>query len=55
MLGFQTVKTKAFVMEYFSNSDVLVAAIKKYVAKSRIPKGESTLLDLLKHEQSEDR
>lgn len=42
------VKSYAFVKAYFSNPNVLVAAIKKYHEMSKIPKGEYTLLDLLK-------
>lgn len=42
------VKSYSFVKDYFSNPEVLVAAIKKYHEMSRIPKGEYTLLDLLK-------
>lgn len=42
------VKSYSFVKEYFTNPEVLVAAIKKYHEMSRIPKGEYTLMDLLK-------
>ena len=42
------VKSYAFVKEYFTDSKVLVAAIKKYNQMSKIKKGEYTLLDLLK-------
>lgn len=42
------VKSYDFVKDYFSNPMVLVAAIKKYHEMSNIPKGEYTLLDLLR-------
>lgn len=42
------VKTYDFVKKYFRNPLVLVSAIKKYHAISKIQKGEYTLLDLLK-------
>lgn len=41
-------KSYTFVKNYFSSPDILVSAIKKYHKMSRIPKGEYTLLDLLK-------
>lgn len=47
-LGMKDVKSYLFVKNYFSNSDILIAAIKKYTQISKIPKGEYTLLDLLK-------
>ena len=37
-----------FVKNYFSNPIVLVTAIKKYHEVSKVPKGEYTLLDLLR-------
>ena len=42
------VKTYDYVKDYFADSTVLVAAIKKYHEISKIQKGEYTLLDLLK-------
>lgn len=42
------VKSYDFVKEYFKDSQMLVWAIKKYHEISKIPKGEYTLLDLLK-------
>lgn len=42
------VKSYDYVSAYFSNSDMLVGAIIKYHQMSKIPKGEYTLLDLLK-------
>lgn len=42
------VKSYDYVKNYFKDSSVLVAAIKKYNKISKVPKGEYTLLDLLK-------
>ena len=42
------VKSYDFVKEYFKDPNVLVAAIKKYHEMSKVPKGEYTLLDLLR-------
>ncbi len=42
------VKSYDFVKNYFSNPRSLVAAIKKYHEISKVPKGEYTLLDLLR-------
>ena len=42
------VKSYRFVKAYFSDSELLVAAIRKYHETSKIRKGEYTLLDLLK-------
>ena len=47
-LRMSDVKSYSFVRDYFSDPEVLVAAIKKYHEMSRIPKGEYTLMDLLK-------
>ena len=47
-LKMRDVKSYLFVKEYFSNTDILVAAIKKYTEISKIQKGEYTLLDILK-------
>ena len=47
-LKMPNVKSYSFVKAYFSDSEMLVAAIKKYHEISRIPKGEYTLMDLLK-------
>ena len=46
-LKLRHVKSYDFVRNYFSDPNVLIAAIKKYTEVSRIPKGEWTLLDLL--------
>lgn len=42
------VKSYDFVKNYFSNPIVLVTEIKKYHEVSKVPKGEYTLLDLLR-------
>ena len=42
------VKSYDYVLDYFSDSRILVAAIKEYHRTAKIPKGEYTLLDLLK-------
>lgn len=42
------VKAYDFVRGYFNNPKTLVDAIKKYHEMSKVPKGEYTLLDLLK-------
>ena len=42
------VKSYDYVFNYFSDSQILVSAIKEYHRTARIPKGEYTLLDLLK-------
>ena len=47
-LKMTSVKSYRFVKDYFSDSDILLAAIKKYHEISKIRKGEYTLLDLLK-------
>ncbi len=47
-LKMSDVKSYSFVKGYFSDPEVLVAAIKKYHEMSRVPKGEYTLLDLLR-------
>lgn len=47
-LKMKNVKTYGFVKEYFSDSTVLITAIKKYTEKSKIVKGEYTLWDLIK-------
>ena len=46
-LKMKNVKSYHFVKEYFSDPNILVAAIKKYHEVSKIHKGEYTLLDLL--------
>ena len=48
VLRLHSVKSYDFVRDYFSDPQVLVAAIKKYTEVSRVPKGEWTLLDLIK-------
>lgn len=47
-LGYKNVKSYDFVAQYFADPSILVAAIKEYTRVSRIPNGESTLLDLLR-------
>ncbi len=42
------IKSYDFVKNYFSNPTVLVDAIRKYHEMSKVPKGEYTLLDLLR-------
>lgn len=42
------IKSYDFVKNYFSNPMVLVDAIRKYHEMSKVPKGEYTLLDLLR-------
>ena len=42
------VKSYDYVFNYFSNSGILVEAIKEYHRTAKIPKSEYTLLDLLK-------
>ena len=46
-LKMTSVKSYSFVKDYFSDPDILLAAIKKYHEISKIRKGEYTLLDLL--------
>lgn len=41
-------KSYDFVKDYFGNPMVLLIAIKKYHEMSKVPKGEYTLLDLLR-------
>ncbi len=48
VLHLHDVKTYDFVSSYFSDPDILVSAIKEYKRLSRIPKGEYTLIDLLR-------
>lgn len=47
-LRMHEVKSYEFVKKYFHDSEILVNAIKKYRRTANIPKGEYTLLDLLK-------
>lgn len=47
-LKMSEVKSYDFVKKYFSDPLVLVAAIKKYHEISKVPKGEYTMLDLLR-------
>ncbi len=42
------VKSYDYVLDYFSDSRILVTAIREYHRTAKIPKGEYTLLDLLK-------
>lgn len=48
VLHLHYVKTYDFVSSYFSDPDILVSAIKEYRRLSKIPKGEYTLIDLLR-------
>lgn len=50
-LKMASVKSYSFVKNYFSNPNILLAAIKKYHEVSKIRKGEYTLLDLLKEKE----
>lgn len=47
-LHFHNVKTYDFVKSYFSDCESLLSAIREYRRLSNIPRGEYTLLDLLK-------
>ena len=47
-LKMKDVKSYDFVYEFFSKPDDLIKAIKEYRRVSNIPKGEYTLMDLLK-------
>lgn len=47
-LKYHDVKSTGFVKNYFSNTDVLLEAIKEYKRVSNVKKGEYTLSDLLK-------
>ena len=47
-LRMSDVKSYDYVFNYYSNSGILVEAIKEYHRTAKIPKGEYTLLDLLK-------
>ncbi len=47
-LKMTNVKSYCFVKDYFSDPDILLAAIRKYHEISKIRKDEYTLLDLLK-------
>ena len=47
-LKMTSVKSYGFVKDYFADTDILLAAMKKYHEVSKIRKGEYTLLDLLK-------
>ena len=47
-LKMTSVKSYHFVKDYFSDPDILLAAIRKYHEISKIRKGEYTLLNLLK-------
>lgn len=47
-LRMSDVKSYDYVFNYFSNSGILVEAIKEYHRTAKIPKDEYTLLDLLK-------
>lgn len=47
-LGYKDVKSEKFLKYYFSDVDLLVAAIHEYKRVSNIPSGEMTLADLLK-------
>ncbi len=47
-LKMSNVKSYEYVRKYFKEANILVAAIKKYNEISKVPKGEWTLLDLLR-------
>ena len=47
-LRMSDVKSYDYVFNYFYNSGILVEAINVYHRTAKIPKGEYTLLDLLK-------
>ena len=47
-LRMSDVKSYDYVFNYFSNSGIVVEAIKEYHRTAKIPKGEYTLIDLLK-------
>ncbi len=47
-LKMSSVKSYDYVKNCFADARVLVAAIKKYNEISKVPKGEWTLLDILK-------
>ena len=47
-LRMHNVKSYDFVKDYFSNSQILVNAIKEYRRTANIPKGEYSLSDLLR-------
>lgn len=47
-LKMTSVKSYSFVKAYFSDPNILLAAIRKYHEMSKIRKGEYTLLDLLR-------
>ena len=47
-LNMPRVKSYEYVARYFSDSEILVDAIKEYHKTAKIPKNEFTLLDLLK-------
>lgn len=46
-LKYSNVKSTQFIEDYFSNTEVLIAAIREYRRVSNIPKGEYALADLL--------
>jgi len=48
VLKLHQVKSYDFVLKYFSDPTILIAAMKKYTEVSRIPKGEWALLNLVK-------
>lgn len=47
-LGYSNVKSYDFVKNYFSDPNVLVAAIREYKSISNVKRGENTLADLLR-------
>lgn len=47
-LKFKSVKTYDFVKDYFNDINKLIDSITEYKRVSKIPKGEHTILDLLK-------
>ena len=49
-LKLSTVKSYDFILQYFSNPDILLHAIKEYRKKANIQRGEYTFWDLLKED-----
>jgi hypothetical protein len=49
VLKIHNIKNYDFVIDYFSDVDSLVAAMKQYKQISNLPKGELSLIDLLAH------
>lgn len=49
VLKIHNIKNYDFVIDYFSDVDSLIAAMKQYKQISNLPKGELSLIDLLAH------